>query len=452
MKLYTKKLLSVLVSAMLVLGLMAPALASETSTPTTTTDPRIQITKVLNIGRGITIPAETFRFEFKPVNGSDEIMQQDTQGNYALGDITGYNDLENPAYGITQYPNIPDATVNYLPGIRSDDSTDTEIVLLTDVINLNDASINWPGAGLYIYSVKENASTSTPDMTYDPQTYYLKVMVSGSKKVTSLAVMGYDDAKQEWVKINGAPDYTKEENDDGCDDYIGNDFRFVNTYQKWVDKHPYNENDTTDVDDNGMSNYAFKLVKSISGTYTSDTDGFGFFVYVTFPDFYEGDRTVTLHTTRYVATQDLKKSDIDYSNETAGDPIDMNYSIIDNAKIPVHMRAGQTFSIDRLPAGTIIRVSEEAFVGKPYSPSYQGKWGLETDNPFTASEDKNKQLDSDEIVVGEKGAYIHFTNTVNDNDMTATGIVIDNLPYILMVGIALAGIGALTLSKKRRNG
>lgn len=452
MKSYTKKLLSVLVSAMLALGLMVPALASETGTPTTTTDPRIQITKVLNIGRGITIPGETFRFQFDTVTGSDAIISQ-------LGDVTGYIDPGDGATGYTQYPAIPNATVNYATISRSSDSTDTEIVLPTDEINLN--NITWPKPGLYIYSVKEvQPAAPTSGMTYDAQTYYLKVMVSTDEasstcKVSSLAVMGYNDTVKEWVKINGAPDLSREESSvtDGCDDYKGNDFRFVNTYQKMVEKHPYNEQSPTDVNDNGFSEYAFKLEKSVSGTYASDTDGFGFFVYVTYPDTYDGEsKTVKMQTTRYVAVKDFGLNGIPYSDETAGEPVEVAFEIVDNDLIPVHLRPGQSFSIESLPAGTIIHVTEEAFVGKPYSPSYKGKWGIDTNTLHSDESTKNTELKSGEILVGENGAYIHFTNTINDNDMTATGIVIDNLPYILMVGIALGGIGALTLSKKRRNG
>ena len=50
------------------------------------------------------------------------------------------------------------------------------------------------------------------------------------------------------------------------------------------------------------------------------------------------------------------------------------------------------------------------------------------------------------VLVGEKVNKNTITNSVQD--VTPTGLLIDNLPFILMIGLGLAGF--VVLSKKRR--
>ena len=51
-------------------------------------------------------------------------------------------------------------------------------------------------------------------------------------------------------------------------------------------------------------------------------------------------------------------------------------------------------------------------------------------------------------LVGEKGAYTNVTNEFQDENVTPTGIIINNLPYVLLIAIAFAGI--VLFSRKRR--
>lgn len=51
-----------------------------------------------------------------------------------------------------------------------------------------------------------------------------------------------------------------------------------------------------------------------------------------------------------------------------------------------------------------------------------------------------------DILIGEKKNDNKVTNKIDD--VTPTGLLIDNLPFILMIGLGLAGF--VVLSKKRR--
>ena len=437
----SKKTLAILMALAMTLALMVPALASG-NTPSTTDNGKVQITKTLKIGRGITVPTETFNFTFTPAL-STEVA--------ALGDASIYIDPDLSQQSVT-YPALDPVSVSYNAALRGDGASDDALTYLTPEIDLTQKT--WPVAGLYIYAVKET-DNGTAGMTYDNQTYYLKVYVtnnaSGGTDVNAVTVMGQNE-NGEWVKRDGAPTDAKETVNetvtDGVDDMRGNEFRFTNAYTKLVDKHPTNPNTTSGDTElstaSGFSAAAFKLTKDVSGSYASTNDAFDFVVTMILPDTYSGPAPVA-NVNGYSA------HNFDDTIAQTAAPVDVTLPT-DGRDMSIALRHGDSFSIAELPAGTLIQVTENAFAEKAYAPSYSGKWGLDTSdaNIKTDHASKSHALQSSTIVVGENGAYIQYTNTINDADVTATGIVINNLPYILMIVIAVAGIGFYMVSRKRR--
>jgi hypothetical protein len=51
--------------------------------------------------------------------------------------------------------------------------------------------------------------------------------------------------------------------------------------------------------------------------------------------------------------------------------------------------------------------------------------------------------------VGNDGGYVYIENTFDDNSVTPTGIIINNLPYVLMVGIPVAAFAVMFVNKRR---
>jgi NADH:ubiquinone oxidoreductase subunit F (NADH-binding) len=51
--------------------------------------------------------------------------------------------------------------------------------------------------------------------------------------------------------------------------------------------------------------------------------------------------------------------------------------------------------------------------------------------------------------VGNDGGYVYIENTFDDSSVTPTGIIINNLPYVLMVGIPVAGFAVMFANKRR---
>ena len=51
-------------------------------------------------------------------------------------------------------------------------------------------------------------------------------------------------------------------------------------------------------------------------------------------------------------------------------------------------------------------------------------------------------------LVGENDNKVTFVNTYNDTPIT--GIIVNNLPFIALIGIAVAAFGSLAIIKRKR--
>lgn len=437
---HNKRLLSILLAVMMVLGLAATAHADGDQKTT-----KVQITKTLKIGQGITVPNETFTFTFADVT-PEEAAELGETGSYIVPGAT--------QAGSVDYPDLPDVTIQYDSDVRTAAGTDEELTLISGPLDFKDAGNGWDFAtpGLYIYSVKEKLG-STEGMEYDTQKYFLKVYVKNTG-VDFVAVYKQNEdtsSPNKWVKVNGAPNDAKETTNtiDGAEDYDGNEFRFTNTYRKLVTEHPRNlASGDTDADNDGKSSYAFKLTKDVAGSFASQSYNFDFNLSITLPDSYKDFGKATVRVNGYTAN--LLTNTTNFNNDDTVATIQLPVESIN----VVYLHHNDSLIIEQLPAGTKIQVTEVAS-GMKYLPTYSGKWGAGAaalPSPYTKTADNaGDSLATETFVVGEDGAYVQFTNTLRDKDVTATGIVISNLPYILMVGIALTGIGFLTLSKKRHS-
>ena len=448
MKVHSKKLLSVLLAMMMALGLMAPALATEGTS--VTKDTKIQITKDLLIGKGVTVPDTTFTFKFrKPTEPEATALKNDDPL---------FHNFYLPQEAVA-YPDLADATMAYGGANlnRDPDGTDEVLTNVSAVIDLQ--NISWGSAGHYVYYASE-VNGGLDGMTYDAQEYRIKIyVINDASSATGLSVDNvtvekYDPDNNTWSKIDGTPNANKESAADGCEDYVGNNFKFTNAYNKIVNKHPVNTNptsgDTPLTGDTDYSEYAFKLTKDVSGASASQTYAFTYLVTVTLPASYQATdfNLIPVQVNGYSAKQ------INQASGVSTDGIDPTSSALTRAQMKpgtecmIHLKHGESFIIDSLPVGSEIVLSEQGEKG--FAPSFSGKWGQLITTAKIGSKAQGESLAVDgTIVVGEHGAYIQYTNTVKD--ISPTGIVISNLPYILMVGISLAGIGFFTLSKKRRN-
>lgn len=112
---------------------------------------------------------------------------------------------------------------------------------------------------------------------------------------------------------------------------------------------------------------------------------------------------------------------------------------------------GQQLVFENLPAGTRYVVKEKGVAGDGYTPTItvvengvttvNGTQGNETDD-VSSAKDGNSNL------VGENDNKVTFVNTYNDTPIT--GIIVNNLPFIALIGIAVAAFGSLAIIKRKR--
>lgn len=167
-------------------------------------------------------------------------------------------------------------------------------------------------------------------------------------------------------------------------------FVFANNYEKTVSNHE--EPDPDNPDNPVKKDGAFDLAKILVGQYADKDKAFNFTIDVKLP-----------------------------VNNTQAFSVDAEKAL----------KGGENYNVATLPVGTEITVAEKEANQDGYTTTWSTSAGQETT-----------------IVVGENGAYAKCTNEFDDNSTTPTGIIINNLPYVLVILLAIGGIAVF--ARKRR--
>lgn len=112
---------------------------------------------------------------------------------------------------------------------------------------------------------------------------------------------------------------------------------------------------------------------------------------------------------------------------------------------------GQQLVFENLPAGTRYCCKRKRCCRRWIYTDYtvvengvttvNGTQGNETDD-VSSAKDGNSNL------VGENDNKVTFVNTYNDTPIT--GIIVNNLSFIALIGIAVAAFGSLAIIKRKR--
>ena len=118
----------------------------------------------------------------------------------------------------------------------------------------------------------------------------------------------------------------------------------------------------------------------------------------------------------------------------------------DTATANVELCDGDTITFDNIAAGTRYTVTE-AGATDGYTPSVavveNGATAVQTN---AASEADG--ITADNKLIGENANSVVFTNTYADTPIT--GVIINNLPYVVLVAAAVCALVALVLINRRR--
>lgn len=276
---------------------------------------------------------------------------------------------------------------------------------------------NWPDAGKYEYTVTETGAS--PEITDEA---HQKMIMSQAEYTMDVYVINGDKG----LKISNII-VNKKKDDKGTaatgkvdiSDTNNNGFKFTNTYvqEAGTGIDPANPGPTYDKD--GSLNVT-KTINANGGTVDADKD-FNFTATFNFP---KGTDATTLGGVK----------------DANGHLIPIN----ENGTYTFTLKANKNMKFTGVPVGTKINVTESA------TPNYKGS-AVSVFNgqsqPKVEASKYNMAL-TVKNTLGQKQNKVDVTNTYDY--VPTTGIIMNTLPYVLMIALCGAALMAFVAFKRRR--
>lgn len=409
-----RMVMALALAVMLCLGSMPSVFAAGDPITGTESDPaKAAITKNLQMPEGTTTPAATFIFKItaKTVDG-----------------VTATT---------TNMPAIADKTVTFAAtdaGTTTGDVKSVKKETTDDIFK----GVTWPHAGEYTYTITEQSGTYTTaageTMTYSGGSYDVTVYVANGTSGLYVAAIG---AKIVVTDNPGQTGGDKVDPTPGGDPLVTGDSSkliFTNTYIKTIvdPRDPTDPTDPGDPDDpTNPDNQGISISKTVAGNYGDKTKGFTFNVTVT------KNSLVTAHTyTAYLMEGNTVVTD------SSANPI--SYTFTPGTAQEVTLTDGQRLVCIGVEVGTRYVAVESAATG--YTPSMSIVTAGGT--PVVTGGTVSTLLSTGSQLAGDGANSADFTNTYND--VTPTGIIINNLPFILMIVLAAGAFVAFVVVKSRK--
>ena len=429
-----KLMLTAVLAMILCFGMALPAFAGE-DPPTIPTPTEAAITKILQMPEGTVTPTITFTFTMSPVSLN--------------GDST--------SGALASMPAAWTRTIGYTSADDTDNITTpvAGAISIAKEVNIFGTAppVLWDHAGVYVYKVTEtgpgsfDAHTGDFDDIYTQSqaeyeiTVYVKEGATPGTFVIE-AVAASKTKTDEGTAVPGGEKIDPTPGGDG-DEYEYSQMIFTNTYrQNNGVKEP---EDPDEVEDGSV----FDISKAVSGDFADASKYFAFDVKIANNSKFGAYPGQTLMA--YV----LEESSTGWEVVTAID----NYATIEEddfgmkyiqftagTALTINLKHGQKLAFIDLPVGAVVDVTEQAAVS--YEPAYSLTLGGGT--PASDNASANTALGFSGKYIGGAGANIAaFTNHYEST--TPTGIIVDNLPYIILIAIALIAIVAYVAYRYRRN-
>ena len=392
MKKFTKKMLAIVAAGAMTMGMAMPAMAAEGTTADTVNNAKeAYISKTYNTEVG---KAETFSFTATQITDGDDVI--------------------HTAHAVT-IPTISFGT--------------TDLGTTTKTAKINLVGTDFPEAGRYSYTVKEN-ETADPSVT---ETAYEKLIMSKAEYRMDVYVVEKTGGTLEIDKIivnktKGDKDGETTGKVDIGSDAKKNGFNFVNTYvQEAGTVTPDPDKPVTpdpDYKKYGALNVSKKVIQNVTDDQKSlPTEKFDFTAKFEFP------AGTDANTLGGVKDKDGNGVTLDATGQCT-----------------FQLGNGENMKFTGLPVGTTITVTEAA------KANYKGSTvvtlnGVETSKAAT----KYNEAITASGKLGQKKNIVDVTNKFNN--VPTTGIIMNTLPYVLMVAlcaVALFGFVAFKLKKVQK--
>lgn len=462
-----------------ILGIATPALgADETYKTADLAD--AHLTKVINAPSTLAeVSGDSYTFSFDGTVEQDATVAAKDVPNIASVTVEGVGTLE----GTNQVGIV--VPLKYILGVPGT-ATPAHVIGTT----ARDEVV-FPHAGIYTYRVTEssfsNAGTSTKERTnLNPScaAYLLRITVSNDQ-TSGKPVIEYLTVERikndEGTDVEGKVDSTKP--------IVDPDGR-VDPGQK---EGPAGDARGRDVDGFTFANEYVNgdvliVKKQVEGKYADLTKAFDVTLTVTDPASPSDECSITYiiegadgkpvtDASRYTNAKATGAAQFKFRKngptDTNEDEWYVNFSG-PNATIKAQLKTGESIIVtglygfiaedssgrryvDRLTEGlkattkyTVVETLEgtDATNYKGLGKTYSSKKPAVDDSNLVASNLPASNITGE---VFNDGAYVLITNTFQDSKVTPTGIFIDNLPYVLMVGVPLA-VFALMFMRRRREG
>ena len=402
-KTFLKKLVTASIAAVTALSVFrgVPTFADDNDVATAKangeTSAKVSINKVLNIAEGITTPEATFTFTFTPKTGTSSNGAPYETIDSTNGQITD----KNVSYSGTDVLTTGQTSIKKETG---------------DIFR----EVNYTHAGEYVYTVAEKQNVGwkviqkngspIDSMTYDNRNYEMHVIVKN--KTTGGTYISSVYFKQVTPSVNGKVKPSES----------GTTYKydlFTNIYRKNAGKitdpnepNP-NKPNVSKVDPNAKS---LVIKKVVSGATADKSKDFTFKLTFT-------------------------KASTETSQSITGKIGETSKTFVYGQETTITLRHDQSLVFDTIPAGTRYKLVETGSQGYTASAAYKENGASKTQAGAVST-----NFTQDNILIGEKPNDNTITNSLPD--VTPTGLLIDNLPFILMIGLGLAGF--VVLSKKRK--
>lgn len=394
-----KKIVTGVVAAGTILSLLqVPNVLAENEVASSQNEKNVvvKVNKELDIAEGITTPTATFTFKFAPKSGQNS-------ANVPYETVT-------PTNGI-----IPNRTVTY--GVSDTlPQGKTAITKATDDIF---AGVTYENAGEYVYTVSEEQTGWTAlannidTLTFDTKTYEMHVFVKNKSQGTGTYISNVyfvDTTAGSTTAATAKKAGNAEPGTEGGSKVYKYDL-FKNKYTKKAGKtgdSPSTINPNAD---------ALTITKKVAGGLASKTKNFTF--KLTFK------AASTDETGTYTGTKGSEQ--IQFTKD-----VEKEFTLHD----------GESLVFPDLPAGTKYTLKEEGTSGYTPSSAYKENGTLKNGAAGTQSQAYTVA----DVLIGEKENNNIVTNTLPE--VTPTGLLIDNLPFIIMIGLGLFGF--ILVAKRRR--
>lgn len=398
-KTFMKKIATGVVAAGTILSLLqVPNVLAENEVASSQNEKNVvvKVNKELDIAEGITTPTATFTFKFAPKSGQNS-------ANVPYETVTPTNGT------------IPNRTVTYGAGDTLPQGK-TAITKATDDIF---AGVTYANAGEYVYTVSEEQTGWTAlannidTLTFDTKTYEMHVFVKNKSQGTGTYISNVYFVDTTAGSTTAATAKKAGNTEPGTEDGSK-----VYKYDLFKNKYTKKAGKTGDTPSTINPNAdALTITKKVAGGLASKTKNFTF--KLTFK------AASTDETGTYTGTKGTEQ--IQFTKD-----VEKEFTLHD----------GESLVFSDLPAGTKYTLKEEGTSG--YTPSSAYKENGTLKNGATGTQSQAYTVA--DVLIGEKENNNIVTNTLPE--VTPTGLLIDNLPFIIMIGLGLFGF--ILVAKRRR--